>query len=421
MTPEGADRADGQEPAPRRTLRVVISAFSCIPGSGSEPGAGWSWAVAAAARHDVTLLTWEGYRHGVEDALAALPGLPVRPMFIPQPSWLPGGAGDLRALRARYALWQAVAHRAVRRAHARTPFDVAHHLTLAADWMPPGAGGVPGLPLVWGPVGGYSRPAWRMARWLGPRWVAGEAARRAGTGLFRASAGRWAARHASLVVAQNDDSAERLRQLGARRVVVEPNVALEGLGSTAGARPRCIESDGRPGRAVFAGRLLRWKGAALALRALADRRLTSWALDVYGDGPDRLRLEGLSHRLGLDGRVRFHGMCERAQVRASFASANVLVLPSLNDSAGWVIPEAALEGCPTVCLDRGGPLGLVGQGAGIAVAVGPDLPRRLATAMLESRRLEQPLCRWGTDRLPSLVDGWYQAVVAEGPRSMTSA
>jgi glycosyltransferase involved in cell wall biosynthesis len=421
---------------------VLISAFSCIPGasSGSEPAAGWLWSAAAAVHHDVWLLTWDGYRTEVDAALAARPDLPIHPLYVAQPRWLPGWRHDLRGLRVRYLLWQREARRAGRRAHAEVGFDVAHHLTLSSDWMPAGVGGVPGLPLVWGPVGGYSRPAWAAARWLGFRWVLDEAGRRLVTGAFRAVFGRGSARRAALLIAQNGDVATRMLRLGARRVAVEPNVALEPTGGpepgddgppTGGPDPGAdrpapdADAPDRPvdtaapgpgpppraARAVFAGRLVRWKGVAIALRALADPRLRGWTLDLYGDGVDQARLERLRDRLGLGARVRFCGYRDRGEVRRAFRGADLLVLPSLNDSAGWVVAEAALEGCPTVCLDRGGPPDLVRDGAGTAVPMGRGLPSRFATAMVESRRLEGPLHRWNADRLPALIDRWYQLAV----------
>ena len=39
-------------------MRVLLSAFQCIPGQGSEPGNGWHWATSLAEYgHDVTVLT----------------------------------------------------------------------------------------------------------------------------------------------------------------------------------------------------------------------------------------------------------------------------------------------------------------------------------------------------------------------------
>ena len=51
-TPHGRSRAGG-----RSRMRVLVSAFACDPTEGSEPGAGWAWARAAAVEHDVWLMT----------------------------------------------------------------------------------------------------------------------------------------------------------------------------------------------------------------------------------------------------------------------------------------------------------------------------------------------------------------------------
>ena len=39
-------------------MKVLLSAYSCDPGGGSEPGIGWNWARAVAAEgHTVTVVT----------------------------------------------------------------------------------------------------------------------------------------------------------------------------------------------------------------------------------------------------------------------------------------------------------------------------------------------------------------------------
>ncbi len=36
--------------SPRKSLRILLSAYACGPGNGSEPGVGWGWALALARR-----------------------------------------------------------------------------------------------------------------------------------------------------------------------------------------------------------------------------------------------------------------------------------------------------------------------------------------------------------------------------------
>ncbi|MEZ5261399.1 MAG: glycosyltransferase [Acidimicrobiales bacterium] len=399
VTPE--ERFDG---AP--VHRILLVAFSCGPGFGSEPGAGWLWALAAAERHQVWLLTSEEHRDAIDAHLAAWPVPSLRVHYVPQLRRLPGGPLDLRALRLRYLVWQVVARRHARALHAELGFDLVHHITLSSDWMPAGAAGIDGVPTVWGPVGGYSRPSWSLARWFGPRWALSELVRRSCTGALRMMALRWTLPRVHTVIAQNDDVAARLARAGARHIVIEQNIALQAP-STSAPAPAGTGPAGT-GRALFAGRLVSWKGVALALHALAQPPLLGWTLDVLGDGPERGRLQQLATRLGVGPRVRFHGMVDRADVLAVMATADALVLPSVNDSAGWVVAEAASVGCPVVCLDRGGPPLLARAGCGEVVDIGEGLPLRLAEAVARASRPSTPVRRWEVDRLPSTIEHWYR-------------
>src|SRR2546423_7247549 len=65
-----------------RRLKVLISAYTCEPGKGSEPEVGWQWAMHLAASHDVTVLTRSNNRPAIENALAGLPPSDPRPIFV---------------------------------------------------------------------------------------------------------------------------------------------------------------------------------------------------------------------------------------------------------------------------------------------------------------------------------------------------
>jgi glycosyltransferase involved in cell wall biosynthesis len=394
----------------------LVSAVVAAPDEGSEPGAGWRWTVAAAARHEVWLLVLDTSRARIDAVLAAQPDLRIRPVYLTQPRWLPGPSDDLRGLRLRYLVWQAQIARRAAALHAEIGFDVVHHLTLAADWLPAGVFAVGDVPVIWGPVGGHTRPAWRAARWFGPRWLAAEVGRRTVGCVGRAVWGRRQAARAALVVAQNPDAAALLRRYRGQRapgepdVALEPNVAVEAGLAEARSSPVPGAEAGGP-VAVFAGRLVRWKGAHLALAALATPALPGWRLDVYGDGPQREALVALAARLRVTDRVRFLGARPRDEVLAALAQAGALVLPSLNDSAGWVAGEAVALGCPVVCLDRGGPPLVAAAGSGPPpVRVGPDLVEHLAAAIAGCAEVgHRPAERWSVTRLPDLLDGWYHA------------
>ena len=120
--------------------------------------------------------------------------------------------------------------------------------------------------------------------------------------------------------------------------------------------------------ALYAGRLLAWKGVSLAIAAIAAA--PGWQLVVCGEGSEEERLRRLVARLGVGDRVRFVGSLRRREVLALMENeTSVLIHPSMHEDAGWVIAEARARGLTVVCLDRGGPPLIAGEG-GHAVPVG---------------------------------------------------
>jgi glycosyltransferase involved in cell wall biosynthesis len=392
-------------------MKVLVSAYACEPGRGSEPGAGWAFALAAAQEREVWLLTRRNNSPAIDAALADDRDLPIHPVYMDLPA-------PLRALKRGafgtiwyYPAWQVRAALVARKLHRRVHFDVAHHVTFATDWMPAGVAYVPGLPFVWGPVGGSTGTAWRLWRWLGLRGLLTDALRGAVPGVLRRVITERTARRAGLVVAQNDDVARRFAG-AARKIVVRPNVVLARSATPTSTRVRDASSHHR---AVFVGRLVAWKGVRLAVAVMAEPQVRDWRLDFYGDGPERRALQRLARRFGVSDRVRILGQRPRQEVIDQVASATAFLFPSTHDSAPWAVGEALMLGCPVVCLDRGGPPNIIGAHGGIAVPVGTHTASRLADALVEVACREWSPIRWDESGLTDELRGWYDAALQRQP------
>ena len=384
--------------------KVLLSAYACRPKGGSEPGAGWAWAKAAARDHDVWLLTRGKFAHEIAEELAIrpLPSLTVVPLELP--TWV-------LKLRRRpadvywyYPLWQRLAGRTARRLHAQYSFDVIHHLTFAVDWMPAGVVRPSSAKVIWGPVGGSTRAPLSLAHWLGPRGVLGELVRRGYTGLLRKVIGRKLARSADLMIAQNKDVAEEFKDR-AGEVVVQPNVAISRFATASGPR----EPFGAPGikTALFVGRLIPWKGLLMAISALARPEAAHWELRVIGDGPDWRRAERLAESLGIRDRVEFTGQLPREEVLDALLRADALLAPAMREAAGWAVAEALASGCPVICLDRGGPSVIASPEDGAVVPWQGDVVGKLAKALAGLHGRIEPVNRWSPDRLPEVLAAFY--------------
>ena len=107
---------------------------------------------------------------------------------------------------------------------------------------------------------------------------------------------------------------------------------------------------------LYVGRLKRYKGVDIAIRALATAQRTrpELTLDVAGNGDDRPRLEALAQGLGLGSSVRFLGFVDEAAkvklLRATWAN----VFPSPKEGWGITVMEAAACGTPSIASDSPG-------------------------------------------------------------------
>jgi glycosyltransferase involved in cell wall biosynthesis len=99
-----------------------------------------------------------------------------------------------------------------------------------------------------------------------------------------------------------------------------------------------------------AARLYPVKGLAIVLHAVAALRglrpSRDFELHVAGDGPELSRLRALADRLGLQGRVTFHGAI--GDMRAFYAGIDCLLHAPITEAFGLVAIEAAAHGCPVV-------------------------------------------------------------------------
>ncbi len=107
---------------------------------------------------------------------------------------------------------------------------------------------------------------------------------------------------------------------------------------------------------LYIGRLKRYKGVDVALRALALARVgrPDLRLDVAGRGDFQPELERLAHRLGIADAVTFHGFVTESRKLELLRSATANVFPSPKEGWGITIVEAAACGTPSLASDSPG-------------------------------------------------------------------
>ena len=116
---------------------------------------------------------------------------------------------------------------------------------------------------------------------------------------------------------------------------------------------------------AFLGRLVHEKGVPTLVEAIqllqAKGRLAT--LMIIGDGPERPHLEAMANETpGLRKRISFAGSLQEEALRDALKSADLLVMPSVNEEpAGLVIMEQMAQGKPVIVSDHGGGPELAGD------------------------------------------------------------
>lgn len=351
-----------------RRLKVLISAYACEPGKGSEPEVGWQWAMHMAQFHDVIVLTRANNRQNIERELAPLHGKQPIPEFVyhDEGPLLLEIKRSLKTHKLYYLIWQRSAHEIVAQLEHTHHFDLLHHVTFAGFRFPTAIWGH-GVPSVWGPIGGMESVPFGLLPWNHPRSLLEEVARNYNN-LFQLGPANVLAKRArasTTILTSTAETQLALKQLGFQAQLM-PTI---GLDTSRLAAPPPKSTEAGPLRLLFVGNIITLKGVDLALHALKESG-TNARFTLIGGGNFLTEAKRLTEELQLTTQVEFKPRIAREQVLQTYRDYDVFLFPSLHDTGGYAVIEAMLNALPVICLDCGGPALAVEVGCGIKAPLG---------------------------------------------------
>jgi glycosyltransferase involved in cell wall biosynthesis len=332
--------------------RVLISAYACEPGKGSEPEVGWRVATEMARCCQVSVVTRANNRRAIEAGLAGHAGPPPEFLYYDLPAWCRWLKKKGLGVAWYYLLWQIGVRRLVRKQGGR--YDLIHHVTFNGVQLP-GCWRNEPVPVVLGPLGGGMTcpPAYLP---LFGRQIRAESLRGAlVNNLRRVPWWRAILRGAAVVIAANRETAGLIQpwRAGPVPVMLETGILREAL---VGARPAADPAESGPLRLLWLGNLIPRKAPVLALRALARALALRPDLElvIAGAGPEEGRLRELAGELGIAARLTFAGRVPKAEVTALMDRADAFLFTSVRDTSGNVVLEAMSRGLPVIAIHHQG-------------------------------------------------------------------
>lgn len=331
--------------------RILISAFSCQPGKGSEPGVGWNWALQCAEQFEVWILTRTKMEPYITPCLPEM--LEDRLHFCYTDS-----SAQLRNLSIylEYLAWQKAAYRKAQSLCAEIDFDYVWHLTWGNFFLPTDMDRL-NVPFIWGPCGAAEQiPMCFWNRLALPERIKHMTKYYLGRHIMRIPWVNRAAIKAEYLIARTTETQELFPvEIQSKTVVHLESVVSDAVFQYPPETKSILHNTGFF-NLCYTGRLIGTKNpfALLeAMQAIAAVR-NDVRLHIFGDGSLLAHMKNLAVKNDLSGVVQFYGDVSHQEVLRAVASCDAFVFPSLQEGASWSLLEAMFYEKPIVAFDTNG-------------------------------------------------------------------
>ena len=334
-------------------MKILYVAYSCLPDKGSEEKIGWNISMESAKTNQVIVVTKEEHRAVIEKY--------IREHNIDNPRFLFVDIPKIHkkiwkgvAYSIRLNVWHKKALPIVRRICEDEGVDVIHQIT-PIEFRSIGAYyKIPNTHFVCGPLGGGEYiPAGLRKYAISNIHI--ECIRRMLNCLCktRYRLGRQLSECDYFLFANRETQSYMRSLIGdAANELYFDNGVSEGEISDLNKKPK---SEGERRIFLVAGRMAYRKGHRFLLDAV--KRLPQSAdceFRFVGSGPEMRKLQRICRRYGLESRVIFTGRISFSEMKDEYGRADAFIMPSIRETTGAVLLEAASKGVPVIAIDRFG-------------------------------------------------------------------
>lgn len=357
-------------------LSILINAYACSPGMGSEPGMAWNWCVNLAKYCELHIVTEGEFRDRIEAVLPTLPqGANMHFYYNPvsdkirQMCW---NQGDWRFYKY-YKEWQKKTYLIAKEICGKRKIDVLHQLNMIG-FREPGylwkLSRETGIPFVWGPIGGLKQFPLKYADGGGLKMKAFMALKNA-LNILQLKYDRRvdaAIRQASLLVSSIPDSYKAIKKYKKRESVVIPET---------GCFDETIVSDylkrfeGETLNVMWVGKFDFRKRLDIAIKTLAKTESTNIRLKVFGSGtPEQINnVKALASKLNVSGQITWMGNRPNDEIKREMARADIFLFTSVSEDTSTVVLEAISCHLPVLCFDTCGMSAVIDCKVGIKISL----------------------------------------------------
>jgi len=357
-------------------LKILINAYACSPGMGSEPGMAWNWCVNLAKYCELYIITEGEFRNKIEIALPNLSqGSNMHFYYLPI-----GGDNDKRSEKIRkrcwnqgdwrfyidYAKWQRQALIKAKEIVSSCHINVIHQLNMIGFREPGLLWQIENIPYIWGPTN--AKEAFPVSYLQGAPLRSKMFIYLKNTiTKYQLQYGRRvrsAVKTAAIVVAASTDSAKSINKY----LNVNPIIINESGCNIVGGSDD-VKKNNDAFNLLWVGRFIFTKQLILALMSLAITRIDKIQLHIVGGTvEEERRFKWKAQEMEIEKLCVWHGKVSHDRVLELMRQSDLFFFTSISEGTPHVILEAFNNNLPVLCFNT------CGQGDCVTDEVGIKIP-----------------------------------------------
>ena len=351
-------------------MKILINAYACSPGMGSEPGMAWNWVSNLAKSCELYIITEGEFRDKIEEVVPTLEqGKNMHFYYKPvseeirKMCW---NQGDWRFYKY-YREWQWKTYLLAKDICQKEHIDILPQLNMIG-FREPGylwkLSEENGVPFVWGPVDAKDKFPVAYLDGAGLKTKLFMRLKNFLTGIQLRYSKRvlLAARQSSVIFSASSNS-----QRSFKKYMNIDSPLLNETGCYVQDHPIVDKTDKETFDVLWVGKMDFRKQLALALQTVAKSENNKLRLHIMGGG-DAESYQSLAKSYGIADKCIWHGAVSHDEVQDIMQKSDIFLFTSVAEGTPHVVLEAISNNLPVVCFDT------CGQGDAVNDKVGRKIP-----------------------------------------------
>ena len=351
-------------------MKILINAYACSPGMGSEPGMAWNWVSNLARFCELYIITEGEFREKIETVVPTLEqGGNMHFYYNPvsekirKMCW---NQGDWRFYKY-YREWQWKTYLMAKDICSKEQIDILHQLNMIG-FREPGylwqLSKENGVPFVWGPVDAKDKFPVAYLDGAGLKTKLFMRLKNFLTGIQLRYSKRvlLAARQSSVIFSASSNS-----QRSFKKYMNIDSPLLNETGCYVQDHPIVDKTDKETFDVLWVGKMDFRKQLALALQTVAKSENNKLRLHIMGGG-DAESYQSLAKSYGIADKCIWHGAVSHDEVQDIMQKSDIFLFTSVAEGTPHVVLEAISNNLPVVCFDT------CGHGDAVNDKVGRKIP-----------------------------------------------